>query len=67
MSPLPERRSRRELEKRAYRLGLVTAGAGLLTIVLVVLAIAGVTSFGIAFLTALITAACGYGFKKTVS
>jgi hypothetical protein len=63
---LPERRSRRELEKRAYNLTLATAAAGVATVVVLVLAIAGVTSFGLAFLLALLTAALGYGVRRTV-
>lgn len=67
MSNLSKRPSRRELETRAYRLGLATAAAGVATVVVLVLALFGVASFGTAFLLALLTAACGYGFKRTVS
>lgn len=66
MSNLSKRPPRRELEKRAYRFGLATAGAGLATVVVLVLAVAGIASFGTAFLLALLTAAFGYGFKRTV-
>jgi hypothetical protein len=67
MSNLERRTPRRELEKRAYRYGLATAGFGLATIVVLVLAVAGVTSFGTAFLLALLTAGAGFLFKRTVS
>ena len=63
---LPERTSRRTLEKRAYNLTLATAAVGVATIVVLVLAIANVTSFGLAFLLALLTAALGYGLKRTL-
>ena len=66
MSNLSRRPSRRELEKRAYRLGVGTAVAGVATLTVLVLAVVGVTSFGTAFLLALVTAALGYGFKRTV-
>lgn len=67
MSNLSRRPSRRELEKRAYRFGVATAAAGAATLLLLVLAVAGVTSFSTAFLVALVTAACGYGFKRSIS
>ena len=66
MSNLERRPSRRELEKRAYRLGLATAATGVATVVVLVLALVGVAEFGTAFLLALLTAALGYGFKRTV-
>jgi len=61
------RPARRDREQRAYTLGLVAAGAGVLTVVLLVLAIAGVVGGGLVFLSALVAAGAGYGFKKTVS
>lgn len=67
MSNLERRPPRRELEKRAYRYGLATAGFGLATVVVLVLALVGVTSFGTAFLFAILTAIAGYLFKRTVS
>ena len=67
VSNLSRRPSRRELEKRAYRFGLATAVAGIATIVVLVLAVAGVTAFGTAFVLALLTAAFGYGFKRSVT
>jgi hypothetical protein len=67
MANLERRTPRRELEKRAYRLGLATAATGVATIVVVVLALFSDVSFGLAFLLALLTAGLGYGFKRTVS
>ena len=67
MSNLEKRTPRRELEKRAYRLGLATAVTGVATVVVVVLAMFTDISFGLAFLLALLTAGFGYGFKRTVS
>lgn len=66
MSNLSRRTPRRALEKRAYRLAVGTGVAGVATVVMLVLAIVGVTSIGTAFLLALLTAALGYGFKRTV-
>ncbi|HYI80719.1 MAG TPA: hypothetical protein VEW67_07655 [Thermoleophilaceae bacterium] len=58
--------TRRQKEKRAYTLALVGGGAGVATVVLAVLAIVGVTSFGLVILTALIAAAAIFGFRRTV-
>ena len=63
---LPERRSRAELEKRAYRLTLATGGAGLATVVVLILAVVGVTSFGTAFVLALLTGGLGFLLKRTL-
>ena len=67
VSNLARRPSRKELEKRAYRFGLATAATGLATLVVLVLAVAGVAGFGTAFVLALLTAAFGYGFKRSVT
>jgi fatty acid desaturase len=64
---IEKRTPRRELEKRAYRYGLATAGFGVATVVWLVLAVAGVTSLGVTFLLALLTAGAGFLFKRTVS
>ena len=66
MSNLPERPSRRQLEKRAYNLVLATGAAGLATVVVAILAVVGSGSFGLAFLLALVTAGLGFAFKRTV-
>jgi hypothetical protein len=67
LAPRPSRRmSRSQREQRAYRLTLATGGAALATVVVLVLAVVGVTSFALAFLLALVTAALGYGLKRTL-
>ena len=58
--------SRREKEKRAYSLVLVGGGAGVAAVVFFVLAIVGVISLGWAFLAAIVAAAAGFFFKRTV-
>ena len=63
---LPERPSRRTLERRAYNLTLATAGSALATVVAAVLAILDVTSFGLVFVLVLLTLALGYAFTRTV-
>ncbi len=57
---------RKQRERRAYQLTVATGAAGLATVVVLVLAVIGVASFGAAFLLALLTAACGYGVKRTL-
>jgi len=45
---------------------LATGGAALATVVVFVLAVAGVTSFGLFILLALVTAALAYGLRRTL-
>jgi hypothetical protein len=70
MSDLEPRRragmSRREREQRAYTLVLATGGLAVLTIVLVVLAVAGVVGFGWALLAALLAVGAGYLMRRTM-
>jgi hypothetical protein len=71
MSDLEPRRrggglSRRQREQRAYTLVLATGGLALVTVVLVILAIVGVTSLGPAVITALLAGGAGYMLKRTV-
>ena len=70
MSDLEPRRrsnlSRKEREGRAYSLVLATGGLAVLTLVLVVLAIAGVVGFGFAILTALLTAGGAVLLRRTL-
>jgi hypothetical protein len=71
MSDLEPRRrgggvSRRQREKRAYTLVLATGGLALLTVVLVILALVGVTSLGPAVITALLAGGAGYMLKRTM-
>lgn len=59
--------SRREKEKRAYSLVLVSGGAGVAAVVFLVLAVVGVIGLGWAFLAAIVAAVAGFLFKRTVS
>ena len=73
MSDLEPRRrsgsglSRRAREQRAYTLTLATGGLAVLTLVLIVLAIVGVTNFGLAILTALLAAVSGFLLRRTLN
>jgi len=58
--------TRRDKEKRAYSLAIVGGGAGVLTVVFLVLAIVGVMGLGPAILAALISAGATFGFRRTV-
>lgn len=58
--------TRRDRERRAYALTLVGSGAGVATVVFLVLAIVGVTSLGPAVLAALVAAGAAFGFSRTV-
>ena len=60
------RLSRREREKRAYALTLVSGGATLASVVFLVLAIVGVTGIGPALLAALIAAAAAFMLRGTL-
>lgn len=64
--PLPERPTRRTLERRAYNLTLATAASALATVVAAVLAVVDVTSFGLVFVLVLVTLGLGYAFSRTV-
>ena len=59
--------SRRDKEKRAYSLVLVSGGAGVAAVLFFVLAIVGVIGLGWAFLAAIVAAAAGFFFKRTIS
>jgi hypothetical protein len=71
MSDIEPRResgmSRRQREQRAYTLVLATGGLALATIVLVILAVLGVTSFGPAVITALLAGGGAFLLKRTLS
>jgi hypothetical protein len=58
--------TRSQKEKRAYSLALVGGGAGIATVVFLVLAIVGVMSIGPTILAALIAAAATFGFRRAV-
>lgn len=58
--------TRREKERRAYTLTLIGSGAGIATVVFLVLAIVGVMGLGPAVLAALVAAGAAFGFSRTV-
>jgi len=58
--------TRRDKEKRAYTLAVVGGGAGIATVVFLVLAIVGVMGLGPAILAALIAAGAAFGFRRAV-
>lgn len=58
--------TRSQKEKRAYSMVLVSGGAGVATVVLLVLAVVGVVGFGLPFLTAIVTAIAWFLFRRTV-
>ena len=57
--------TRRDKEKRAYTLALVGGGAGIATVVFLVLAVVGVMGLGPTVLAAIVAAAAAFGFKRT--
>jgi hypothetical protein len=59
--------SRRDRERRAYRLAQVGGAAGLVTVVGLVLAIVGVISFGVPVLAAIVAAICYLLFRRAVA
>ncbi len=58
--------SRRQREKRAYSLTLVSGGAALATVVFLVLAVIGVMGIGPALLAGLIAAGAAYLLRGTL-
>jgi hypothetical protein len=58
--------SRRQKEKRAYTLTLVSGGAAVATVVFLLLWVIGVMSFGPVFLAALIAVIAGLVLRGTV-
>ena len=68
LNPRPGGRlSRRTREQRAYRLVVAGGAAGVIAVVGLVLAIAGILSFGIPVLAAIVAAVCLLLFRRTVS
>ena len=61
------RLSRRTREQRAYRLVVAGGTAGLVAVVGVVLAIAGVVTVAIPVLAGVVAAICALLFRRTVS
>ena len=70
MSDLERRGSytpRRVREQRAYRLAMVGGAAGVVTIVGLVLAIAGVVGAGLPIIAAIVAVVCFVLFRRMVS
>jgi hypothetical protein len=67
LEPRGSRPPRRAREQRAYNLAMAGAGAGLVFVVGVVLAIVGVVGAWLPVLALLIALACGLLFRRTVS
>jgi len=63
----PSRLSRRQRERRAYVLVLSTFGLAALTVVCVVLAIAGALGGGVAFLAAVATVISWWLLRRTLA
>jgi type IV secretory pathway TrbD component len=59
--------SRRQREQRAYYLVLATGGLAVAAVVVLVLWIAGVASFGLFLLLAVVAALAGYLLRRTMS
>jgi CHASE2 domain-containing sensor protein len=55
---------RRTREQRAYRLAVTGSAAGAVGVVSFVLAIAGVTTWGLPIIALIIAALCAYGFTR---
>ena len=67
LSRRPNRTPRRVKEQRAYRLGVVGAGAGGVAVITGILALVTSLSFSIPFLAVLVALICAVLFRKTVS
>jgi hypothetical protein len=63
MSNLPSRRSR---ENRAFRLVQVGGGAAVVSVVGLVLGIAGVIGYGLFIIALIVAVACGLLFRRSV-
>jgi type IV secretory pathway TrbD component len=59
--------SRRQREQRAYYLVLASGGLAVAAVVVLVLWIAGVASFGLFLLLAVLAALAGYLLKRTMT
>jgi hypothetical protein len=71
MSNLPSRRSgsglsRSQREKRAFTLAVVGGGAGVVAVIALVLAIAGVVGSGLFFIALIVAVVCALMFRRTV-
>ncbi len=63
----PGRLTRRQRERRAYRLTVATGALGVVAVVGAVLAIAGVIGGGIPFLAAVLAVVSGVLLRRTLS
>jgi hypothetical protein len=59
--------SRRKREQRAYYLVLATGGLAVAAVVVLVLTIVGITSFGLFLLLAVLAAIAGFLLRRTLS
>jgi hypothetical protein len=70
MSDLERRRgsgmSRRQREQRAYYLVLASGGLAVAAVVVLVLSIVGIASFGLFIILAVLAAIAGYMLKRTL-
>jgi hypothetical protein len=57
---------RRSREKRAYQLAVGGSTAGVIGVVTLVLAAAGVMSFGLPVILLIVAALCYFGFQRSV-
>jgi hypothetical protein len=62
----PSRLPRRAREQRAYRLVLATGALGVVAVVGIILAIAGVIGAGLPILAAVLAVVCGLLLRRTV-
>jgi hypothetical protein len=63
----PSHVPRRQREQRAYRLVLATSGLGLVAVVGIVLAIAGVIGGTVPVLAAILAVLCGLWLRRTLA
>jgi hypothetical protein len=71
MSNLPSRRSgsnlsRSQRERRAFRLAILGGGAGVVAVVALVLAVAGVIGSGLFFIAVIVAAVCTLMFRRMI-
>jgi len=57
---------RRQRERRAYQLAVGGTTAGVVGVVSLVLAVAGVLSFGLPVIALILAALCYFGFQRSV-
>jgi len=58
--------TRSQRESRAFALTMATGGLGVAAVVLVVLAVVGIASWGIAILCAIVAAVCWIALRRTL-